>query len=238
MTTFFLPEELIHEAIADFTTEAERALAIYQATPARQRTPDERAAITELKRDLKAYARVADYWAAGVYPRAIDGIWEVASLSERGTQHHIWRENNRWACDCKAAGRGYFHVHQAMMAVIERALELAESHGLEAADTSADAYECYTPAPKRRYGYFTLPILWRGQIVGRLDPKAHRKEGRFEVKTLHLEPGLPADDALVHDLAAALREFAAWHATPEIAVQWSDPPALAARLNVALARNA
>jgi uncharacterized protein YcaQ len=98
--------------------------------------------------------------------------------------------------------------------------------------------ECYTPAPKRRYGYFTLPILWRGQIVGRLDPKAHRKEGRFEVKTLHLEPGLPADDALVHDLAAALREFAAWHATPEIAVQWSDPPELAARLNVALARNA
>lgn len=31
--------------------------------------------------------------------------------------------------------------------------------------------ECYTPAPKRRYGYLTLPILWRGQIVGRLTPK-------------------------------------------------------------------
>ena len=50
--------------------------------------------------------------------------------------------------------------------------------------------ECYTPAPKRRYGYFTLPILRRGQLIGRLDPKAHRKEGRLEIKALHLEPGV------------------------------------------------
>lgn len=153
MTTFFLPDALIHETIEDFTTEAERALAIYEATPTRQRTPDERAAITALKRDIAAYQNVAKYWDAGIYPRAIDGIWEVASLSERGTQHHIWRENNRWVCDCKAAGRGYFHVHQAMMCVLERALELAEQHGLEAdgadvqAALGADAYECYEPAP-------------------------------------------------------------------------------------------
>jgi uncharacterized protein YcaQ len=51
--------------------------------------------------------------------------------------------------------------------------------------------ECYTPAEKRRYGYFTLPILHNGALVGRLDPKAHRREGLFEVKVLHLEPGLP-----------------------------------------------
>lgn len=98
--------------------------------------------------------------------------------------------------------------------------------------------ECYTPAPKRRYGYFTLPILWRGQIVGRLDPKAHRKEGRFEVKAVHLEPGVPVSDLLVRDLAAALREFATWHTTPEVDVRWSDPPELAARLSAALAKNA
>ena len=42
--------------------------------------------------------------------------------------------------------------------------------------------ECYTPAAKRRYGYFSLPILHRGALVGRLDPKAHRKQGIFEVK--------------------------------------------------------
>jgi uncharacterized protein YcaQ len=94
--------------------------------------------------------------------------------------------------------------------------------------------ECYTPAPKRRYGYFTLPILRRGALVGRLDPKAHRKEQRFEVKALHLEPGIPITDELVADIAGALRDCAAWHATPEVDLRWSDPPELAALVQRAI----
>jgi uncharacterized protein YcaQ len=98
--------------------------------------------------------------------------------------------------------------------------------------------ECYTPAPKRRYGYFTLPILRRGQLIGRLDPKAHRKEGRFEVKALHLEPGVPITGELVDDLAGALREFADWHATPAVELRMSDPPKLAAQVQRAVDRAA
>ncbi len=88
--------------------------------------------------------------------------------------------------------------------------------------------ECYTPAPKRRYGYFTLPILRRGELVGRLDPKAHRKEGIFEVKALHLESGVPVSDELIQDIAGAVRACAAWHRTPQVVVRWSDPPEVAA----------
>lgn len=95
--------------------------------------------------------------------------------------------------------------------------------------------ECYTPAPKRRYGYFTLPILWRGQLVGRLDPKAHRKDKIFEIKTLHLEPGVVVTDEMVADLANALRACASWHETPEVVVRISDPPDAAERLTKALA---
>ena len=98
--------------------------------------------------------------------------------------------------------------------------------------------ECYTPAPKRRYGYFTLPILRRGQLIGRLDPKAHRKEGRFEVKALHLEPGVRVTGALVADIAGALHECAAWHATPTVEVRWSDPPSLAPLVQRAVDRAA
>jgi uncharacterized protein YcaQ len=83
--------------------------------------------------------------------------------------------------------------------------------------------ECYTPAPKRRYGYFTLPILHRGRLVGRLDPKAHRAEGVFEVKSLHLEPGVRVDEQLATDLASALSRFAAWHATPRVVLPASSP---------------
>jgi len=98
--------------------------------------------------------------------------------------------------------------------------------------------ECYTPAPKRRYGYFTLPILRRGQLIGRLDPKAHRKEGRLEIKALHLEPGVSINSELVADIAGTLREFADWHATPTIDVRLSDPPKLAALVQSAVDRAA
>ncbi|HYJ79839.1 MAG TPA: crosslink repair DNA glycosylase YcaQ family protein, partial [Longimicrobiaceae bacterium] len=97
--------------------------------------------------------------------------------------------------------------------------------------------ECYTPAPKRRYGYFTLPILRRGALVGRLDAKAHRRDGVFEVRSLHLEPGVRVSDRFVLDVAGAIRECAAWHGTPRVAVVRSDPAALAERITVAAERN-
>jgi uncharacterized protein YcaQ len=96
--------------------------------------------------------------------------------------------------------------------------------------------ECYTPAPRRRYGYFTLPVLHRDRVVGRLDPKARRKEGVFEVKSLHLEPGVPVNDELIACLASALKECAAWHQTPEVIVTRTAPPKLASSLRRALKR--
>ncbi|MCC7439123.1 MAG: YcaQ family DNA glycosylase [Armatimonadetes bacterium] len=96
--------------------------------------------------------------------------------------------------------------------------------------------ECYTPAAKRKYGYFTLPMLWRGNIIGRLDPKAHRKQGIFEVKSLHLEPGIAITPELISDVATAIGECARWHATPEVTITASNPPRLAAMLMRELGR--
>ncbi|HZB45395.1 MAG TPA: crosslink repair DNA glycosylase YcaQ family protein [Pyrinomonadaceae bacterium] len=90
--------------------------------------------------------------------------------------------------------------------------------------------ECYTPAAKRRYGYFTLPVLRRGALVGRLDAKAHRKEGVFEVKSIHIEPDVRASDELLSDVAMAIRECAAWHKAPEVVVRESEPRDVAKRL--------
>ena len=90
--------------------------------------------------------------------------------------------------------------------------------------------ECYTPAPKRKYGYFTLPILHGDRLVGRLDPKAHRSTGLFEVKAIHLEPGVEAADELVAGLRDTLHRLAAWHGTPEVAVRQANVPGLAEAL--------
>ncbi|WP_461604163.1 winged helix-turn-helix domain-containing protein [Aeromonas rivipollensis] len=92
--------------------------------------------------------------------------------------------------------------------------------------------ECYTPAPKRQYGYFVLPLLRRGQLVGRLDAKAHRKEGVFEVKSLYLEQGVRVSASLAQDLEKALQKLADWHQTPllrlgvmpaPLQVLWPEP---------------
>jgi uncharacterized protein len=90
--------------------------------------------------------------------------------------------------------------------------------------------ECYTPQAKRRYGYFTLPILHGDRIVGRLDPKAHRRDGVMEVKALHLEPGVKPTADLVEGLKQTLAQFAAWHGTPEVVVRNATAPRLAKAL--------
>ncbi len=95
--------------------------------------------------------------------------------------------------------------------------------------------EVYTPAARRRYGYYSLPILHRGALVGRLDAKAYRKEGMFEVKAVHLEPDVTVTDDLVSGLAGTLRDCAGWHGTPEILVRRSDPATLAEPLRAAVA---
>jgi hypothetical protein len=69
------------------------------------------------------------------------------------------------------------------------------------------AMECYTPAAKRKYGYFSLPILWRGRLVGRLDPKADREGGTLMVNSLHLERPMH-ETAFWKSLAAELQRYA------------------------------
>jgi uncharacterized protein YcaQ len=94
--------------------------------------------------------------------------------------------------------------------------------------------ECYTPADKRRYGYFTLPILRRGALAGRVDAKAHRREGVFELKSVILEPGARVSDRFTRDIAAALQRLANWHACPRIHITQATPAAFGPALRAAL----
>lgn len=68
--------------------------------------------------------------------------------------------------------------------------------------------ECYLPAAKRHYGYFSLPILWNGEFVARIDCKAERKIQTLTVNKLWLEPSLTDREAFHAQLMTALRDFA------------------------------
>ena len=90
--------------------------------------------------------------------------------------------------------------------------------------------ECYVPAPKRRYGYYVLPILHRGRLVGRVDAKAHRAEGVFEIKALFLEPGIEATSSLLQGIAEAVSATARWHGTPKVRLGRTRPAGVAGAL--------
>jgi len=87
------------------------------------------------------------------------------------------------------------------------------------------ALECYTPAAKRRYGYFVLPVLRRGRLVARLDAKAHRSTGSFEVKGFWLEDAVRPSASLWRDVGGAIARLAAWHETPAVVVRKVMPRA-------------
>ena len=68
--------------------------------------------------------------------------------------------------------------------------------------------EIYVPAAQRRFGYYALPILHQGRLVGRLDPKLHRQERRLDIVSLALEAGVKRDPDLDRGLAKSLQELA------------------------------
>ena len=74
--------------------------------------------------------------------------------------------------------------------------------------------ECYTPAAKRVFGYFCLPILYGDTFIGRVDCKAHRAEQRFEVIKLHLENDELDQKQLLLLLRNELQRFADFNKCP------------------------
>ncbi len=94
--------------------------------------------------------------------------------------------------------------------------------------------ECYLPAAQRRHGYFCLPLLWGERFVGRLDPKAERKQKRFIIRRLTFEPNFVDYDALLPQLATRLRDFAAFNQCHDVLVEETDPGKVKTPLQKAL----
>jgi uncharacterized protein YcaQ len=94
--------------------------------------------------------------------------------------------------------------------------------------------EIYTPAPKRVYGYYVLPVLQDDRIVARVDLKSDRKAGVLLVQSAWAEA--EADAETPDRLAALLHETAQWQGLS--AVQVRDRGTLASTLASAVKRTA
>jgi uncharacterized protein YcaQ len=91
-------------------------------------------------------------------------------------------------------------------------------------------FEAYVPPPKRKYGYYCLPILHRNQLVGRVDAKADRAAGTLLLRAVYLEPQTALDEGLVAGLAGAARDLAAFLRLPGTQVALAGHQELAALL--------
>jgi len=86
--------------------------------------------------------------------------------------------------------------------------------------------EAYVPKPKRIHGYFAMPLLAKGKLVGRVDPS--RRDGALVANRITVER------RNVADMAKALLEAASWVGGDSVVVERLDPedtrPELEARL--------
>jgi uncharacterized protein YcaQ len=69
--------------------------------------------------------------------------------------------------------------------------------------------EIYTPKEKRKFGYYVLPFVMNGQMVGRVDLKADRENSKLLVQSVHTERGVKRS-AVNDALTAELRLMASW----------------------------
>ena len=105
--------------------------------------------------------------------------------------------------------------------------------------------EVYTPGPKRVHGYYTLPILHHGHLIGRVDAKSHRADRRLEVRHVHFEPWFATaasppsgtdrldQDEAIAGVAGALRSLATFVGGDDVDLRRVTPR----RLRPALVRS-
>lgn len=78
------------------------------------------------------------------------------------------------------------------------------------------SWEIYTPAVKRKYGYYVLPVIFGDSFVGRIEAIPDRKTGVLEVKNIWWEPGIRVTKKLTSALDKTVKVFAKFNDCKEV----------------------
>jgi len=81
--------------------------------------------------------------------------------------------------------------------------------------------ECFVPQAKRKYGYFSLPVLVGDIFVARMDSKADRKQRVLTVHNLHFEP-LKLSKPMIAGIIDAMKIFAKFNQCQDIIITKSN----------------
>ena len=70
------------------------------------------------------------------------------------------------------------------------------------------SWEIYTPAQKRKFGYYVLPMIYGEKMAGRIEAAADRKTETLVIKNIWYEPGIRQTKKLNAAVDAAIRRLA------------------------------
>ncbi|MBA3873715.1 MAG: winged helix-turn-helix domain-containing protein, partial [Anaerolineae bacterium] len=91
-------------------------------------------------------------------------------------------------------------------------------------------WEVYKPLEKRRWGYYTMPILYGDQLVARFDPKLERATNTLIIKGFWLETNTIVDQPFAAALKSGLQRFMAFVGATKLELQGNIPSEIAATL--------
>ena len=88
-------------------------------------------------------------------------------------------------------------------------------------------WEVYKPVKKRKYGYYCLPVFYKGEFIGRIDPKINRKSKRLEVKEGLWEDGKEITEEIKEKARKAIIKLSEYLKVEEIVFEgknkeWKD----------------
>jgi uncharacterized protein YcaQ len=76
--------------------------------------------------------------------------------------------------------------------------------------------EIYTPASKRKFGYYVLPILCGDKFIGRIDPLMDRKNGKLIIKAVHAESHAPRDKDTSREIRDSVKQLSEFLGAKEV----------------------
>jgi len=196
--TYALPEQVLAPEIIE--AEIPRAEAVYRLMA----MSAEAHGIGTLS-DFADYYRLKQYDSKAALERLVDeGVVREVAVHGWGKKAYLHRDAR---VPRRIEAAALLSPFDPVVWERERALRLFGFHY---------RIEIYTPAPKRVFGYYTLPVLIDDELVGRIDLKNDRQAKVLRVQSAWREEGARA--GIAERIVPALREIAAWQGCESIAV--------------------